>query len=462
MIDFWTQPFGAIRSLFGSRFSGLFNLNTITASTQFNSYHSDKEKLCAVLANPALLKVFALQCDLFSMGEVCVEQNEKKIEDDPFLLLLKKPNPMPGASKSQFLWDFMFWQMMGTAYCYVDSKLVDRPGNRLYWLENHKIEWPLKLERIKDKFIFSDAQQREIEKTRIVYRYDDGTTIDFPLSKMMINFDLTASVGNFYKGVSRIDALHKIVSNSEHTLDSDNINIRYSGKFLVGARNETGTTNRLGLSEEEKKDIREKIDSMNQKVWPFRTNVELKRFVENMAQLQLSEKYLHTYFLIGNMYNIPRDVLEHYQSATYENQEKARAAHVNYTLDPKGNQFMDCFQNYFGYTEQGKNIYITWDHLPFMQVFEKERAEIKKIKIESLNSLLQMGVPLEEANEFLELDFTIEEKEDVSGMREESQGQGSESGQGGTNQEGDGSQESGNDESGDGEEVEETTETEQE
>ena len=108
-----------------------------------------------------------------------------------------------------------------------------------------------------------------------------------------------------------------------------------------------------------------------------------------------------------------RDVLEAYNSATYENQEKARAAHVNYTLEPKGNQFMDSFEVHFGYRQIGKNIRISWNHLPFMQVFEKEKAETKKINVETLNSLLSMGVSIEEANQYLDTDFSLTPPEPV-------------------------------------------------
>ena len=61
-----------------------------------------------VLSNPAVLKVFALQCNLFSMGKVTVENKKTKepIEDDPFLNVLSEPNPF--GNESQFLWDFMF------------------------------------------------------------------------------------------------------------------------------------------------------------------------------------------------------------------------------------------------------------------------------------------------------------------------------------------------------------------
>jgi hypothetical protein len=89
-----------------------------------------------------------------------------------------------------------------------------------------------------------------------------------------------------------------------------------------------------------------------------------------------------------------------------------------------------------------------------MQVFEKERAETKKIKIESLNSLLQIGVPIKEANEYLELDFTIEEKEN----EQVSTVPGEEAPQSGSDEEGDEGEAGGAEQQPDSEEVTEETE----
>lgn len=408
-------PFGNLfsRALRGIKGAYKWGWEVYTGGTSFNTYGEDREKVAMILKNPAVLKVFALQADLFSMGKVCVKVDDEEVEDDPFLTLLKKPNLSPSSSESQFLWDFMFWRMMGTAYCYIDSKVVDaQGGNSMYFLDPRKIEWPQSLERDKDKLIFSQQQLNKIKKTLITYRYDDGSTFQFPLDKLLISFDLTNGVGNQYKGPSRIDALYKIISNSEYTLDAENVNIRYSGKFIVGSDNSIGTTMmRKPMGEEERDDLVNKIDDTERTLYPIRAKANIERFVSDLAALQLPQEYLAQYFLIGNMYGIPRDVLEAYNSATYENQEKARAAHVNYTLDPAGNTFMDGFEEYFGYTAQKRNIVISWAHLPFMQIFEKERLENKKIAVEVLNSLLTMGVPLDEANEYVGTEFTIEQPE---------------------------------------------------
>lgn len=438
MNDFFI-PFGNIFSLFRSKAKGLYNFGSqiVNGSTLFNQYAKDREKLEMVLSNPAVLKVFALQCNLFSMGKVKVtKESGEEIPDDPFLSLLRKPNPFT-KTESQFLWDFMFWNMLGTSYTYVDSKIVDRPMNKMYFLDPSKIEWPQELEDKKDKMIFSDAAVKDIMKTQITYRYQDGTKYDFPFDRLVISHDLTNSVGNFFKGPSRLDALYKIVSNAEYTLDADNINIRYAGKFLVGSDKAVGASIKVGMTGEEKDDIIEKIDTDKKNVFPIQSMVKIQRFVSDMAALELSQKYLHLYFVIGNMYDIPRDVLEAYLSATYENQEKARAAHVDYCLEPKGEQFMDAFEEHFGYREQKKKIDIGWEHLPFVQIFAKERVETKKATIDALTSLLAMGVDLKQANEYLGTEFEIEEPpkpaasengegQAQSGQGEDEQGVGSE------------------------------------
>ena len=399
-----------IHSLFSRWFSKTQNilqwgLSVFNTSTQFNTYNDYRKKLNVVLNSPAMLKVMSLQCDLFSLGKVCVyDSNGKKIEEDPFLNLIKRPNPFQ--SRSQFLWDFMFWNMIGTDYCYVDSQIVDKKTNKMYHLDPSKMEWPDDFQNEADKLVFGDQVLKTRGKMNITYRYKDGSTERIPLEKIVISTDLTNGIGNWYKGASRIDALYKVISNSEHALDAKNINVRYSGKFLVGSSNSLNT---VGLQETEKQDIIEKMEG-DKKVFPLKTLVEIKRFVENLGNLQLDQAYHADYFIIGSMYGIPRDVLEtNLTSSTFENQEKARMAHVSYTLQPKGNDFMDSLEQYFGYQEQKKNIVIEWEHLPFMQVFEKEKADQQKVKIESLILLLDKGVPIEEANEYLKTNFTIDE-----------------------------------------------------
>ena len=371
------------------------------AKPMFNDITTDTRIFAAVMRNPALLKVISLQCDLFSLGKIKLQDNAgEEILKDPVLDKLYKPNKFQ--SQQQFMWDFMFWNMLGTDYMYFDSKLINQ--SNLYFLDPVKITFPVSLNQYKDKIILSNTTYEKILKQQIEYRTEDGNSMSIPLSNILTITDLSNGLGNWWKGNSRLTALYKIISNSESAIDAKNINVRYSGKFMVAGKSDPSKADQLPMNEADKNDIETKMNG-RKNVHAVKSMIEIKRFVENMASLELGKAYLEDYFLIGSMYGIPRDVLEAYNSSTYENQEKARGAHISYCLQPKGDQFMNELANIFGYSEQGKKLSISWAHLPFMQVFEKERAEVQNKKILTLTNMLKINIPLEECNAFLETKF---------------------------------------------------------
>ena len=381
---------------------GFFPVSSIFGGvTQFNDFGDDVKKFNAVFSNPALLKVFCLQCDLFSLGKIKIlSASGVELPNDPALKLLLKPNPLQ--SDTQFLWDLMFNYMIGNVYCLVDSDIPSE-DNKLYFLEIHKMEWPLDFDKKKDKLVFSKASEKSLLDTPITYRYADGTSTTFPLRKIICLTDLSNGQGNFFKGQSRIPALYKILSNADCSLDSTNINIRYSGKFLVAGTQSPSDVTKLPMGKDEKDDIETKVNGRKQ-VHAIKSMIDIKRFVENMGQLKLDEAYRTAYFLIGSMYNIPRDVLEAYlQGSTFDNQEKSTAKHVSYTLQPKADDFFGALADRFKYTD--KRITVSWDHLPFMQVFEKERAQTQNTQIQTLTAMLKLGIDIKEANDFLHTNF---------------------------------------------------------
>lgn len=381
------------------------------AAPIFNKYQEEQQKLQAIFCNPALLKIFTLQCDLFSLAKVYVYNGETLKPNDVALDRFKYPNPLQ--NQSQWLWDYMFWKMLGNAHLYMSSKDVNRDNAPMYWLEPYKIDWPPELEKKKDQLILSKSKLKEINDTIITYRYDDGNTIKFTLSELKTVFDLTNGTGNFYKGNSRIDSLYKVISNSEISLDSKNINVRYTAKFLVAGQQDPNDVTSIPMSEDEKDDIEKKTngeswhDKMHgeKQVHAVKSMVDIKRFVSDLRVLELDKSFLSDFFLIGSMYNIPRDVLELYVSSTYENQEKARAGHVSYTLEPAGEQLACMLAKEWGYTGEWK-IVLSWDHLPFTQVFEQQRAQIAQTKANTAINMLRSGFSMGDINEFLDTDFS--------------------------------------------------------
>lgn len=384
-----------------------YPFHILGTAPQFNDYHESAAKLAVVFSNPAVLKVFCLQCDLFSLAKPYV-YNKKAVlqEKDPALDRINNPNPMQ--SMQDWLWSYMFWKMVGNAYLYMTSKVVDRPNAPMYWLENHKIEFPSSLDKEKDKLILSEAKLKKLMQTPIIYRYEDGTTIsDLTLGDLAFAADLTNSTGNWFKGFSRIDALRKVITNSEAALDAKNINVRYAGKFLVSGQVDVKDVTKKLMGEDEKKLIEDQIDNDKKKVHAMKSMVDLKRFVDDLKVMELGKTFLEDYYLVGSMYNIPRDVLEAYQSSTFENQEKARASHVTYTLDPAGDVLGGLLAKAWGYTERGYTICFSWDHLPFTQVFLKEKVNIQQTQVNIMMRLREAGMTIEEINSFLDTDFVM-------------------------------------------------------
>ena len=381
----------------------MYLVTNFDTSPQFNDFSSDVLKNKAVFETPALLKVFCLQCDLFSLGKIKVIQNDKEVTGDPVAELLNNPNPMQSAE--QLMWDYMFSLMKGNAYQYVHSNIAENVDNKIYFLEPHKMEWPSSFETRKDKLVFSKNSANEFKNVTIKYKFEDSTCIDIPLSKIDWITDLSNGTGNWFKGNSRIDGLKKIISNSEAALDAININTRYTGKFMVAGQADPKDTTKPPMGDEEKKDIETKMNSAK-KVFAVKSMIDIKRFVENIGALKLDESFRTAYFLIGSMYNIPKDVLEAYlQGSTFDNQEKATAKHITYTLQPKANDWLNRLERRFGYDKIGKQIIMSWDHLPFMQVFEKDRAQVRNTQIQTMTSMLKLGIDINEINDFLGTDF---------------------------------------------------------
>ena len=378
----------------------------LSVAPQFNDYSNDQAKIKAILTNPAALKVFALQCDIGSQAEIYIyDKDGIELEDDPLDEFFDNPNPFQ--TKSQWLWDFYFWTGIGTAYLYMDSNDPANTENKLYFLNPAKIEWPQSINIAKDKLIFSKQSEKVLMDTNILYRYEDGTSITIPLSKIITLTDLSNGTGNWFKGSSRIDALYKVISNSEKALDATNVNLEYSQRFLVGGTADPKDVTKQPLGNEEKQSI-EDIMRGHKRIHAVKSMIDIKRFVEDMRSLELGKAYTEAYFIIGSMFGIPKDVLEAYltNGATFENQEKAVGRHIAYTLQPKADDLFDAIARRMGLKETDRTIEASWDHLPFMQVFEKDRAATKQTNINTFNMLVKLKVPLDEINQYLDTNFS--------------------------------------------------------
>lgn len=356
-----------------------------------------------MLTNPALAKVVFFNCDVFSLGKVCRVDGET----DDFIKTLQKPNYFQ--TLRQFLWSYRFWIMFGNAYLKPSTKIINNERGQLYWLNSSCIDWnDTNIDNL-DKLMLSKYGVNDLGKITISYTYQDGTQTNIQLKDLIPFHDLSNNTGNWYKGNSRIDALHKVICNNESLLDAKNINLEFVRKFLVsGNYDPTKNLDSLATMQDvEKEDIESKLRG-NKSVLPIKSQVDIKRFVEDLAVLKLDETYVNDLLIIGDMYGIPKELIGALvEGSTYENQEKALSRHISYSEMPKAQDLIEGLATHFGVNAEDYEM--TWDYLPFMQEDESKRAEVNERNVKTLKELIGLGVNIDEAQEFLGLeDLTID------------------------------------------------------
>lgn len=349
---------------------------------------SAQEKYNAVISNPALLKVIAMDCDIFSMGKINKYSDDKIIEVDYLYNQTKKPNFFQ--SWTQFLWDYKFWlNIYGNAYLYNpnNSKILNE-NSSLQWLDPSKIDWEKSVVDKLKSFIFSKKSYNDVLKQTVKYTFDNGTTKRIALSEIIVFTDLSnAGQCNPLTGISRIDALYKVIKNSELALDAKAINLEFAQKFFVTGKADPDNVQQIPMAEGEKISIEQSVRS-SKRIHATKTQIDIKRFVENMAQLKLDEAFYNDYVMFGAMFNYPKEVLDaNLRGSTYENQEKAMVRVIEYCQRPKGQMLTDSLESQFGY----EDLRMSWKHLSFNQVVEKDRAEKIEIQLRNIEKAKELG-----------------------------------------------------------------------
>jgi len=374
-------------------------------TARYSSMASNRAKLEAVLSNPAALTVFKLQCDLFSLGRITIKGDLDRTV--PILEKLKNPNPFQG--ERQFLWDYLFNLMLGYTFLEAGSKVIT-PENNLYWLSPANVEFPEELRNMLGKHYQSQESITKLLDQSLVYTNYDSTTRKIKLKTLARFSDLSNGISNWYAGPSVLDALYKVITNSELALDAKNINLDFSGKFIVSGMVKDDDIYQQNLSDTEQKSIEDAVQGEKQ-VTAVKTPISIARYVEDMGKLELDKQYLTSYYKIGKIFGIPRDVLEANleKGSTFDNQASARAAHVEYTLSPKGEDLVDGLKTYFGLD---LDLVMTWDHLNFSQETKKDQMANVNSMANAIRTLRDSGVSQESINELLDIDIVFDEIEE--------------------------------------------------
>ena len=401
-----------------SKSEGGFFFETWNMGTNFDKH----TRLRTVLENPAALFIFMLLPDLCSMGRFKMYESDQddaaEITDHPLLDLLRRPNPLQ--TRDQFMWDYMFWRLLGSANMLSDSKVLKgggERGNRLFWLSPDSIKWPKWFTDHRHSLFLSDEAIRDLMGRTVNYT-TENQDVPFKYGMMKQFFDISNGVSGWFDPPSRVDALYKIIKNSDNILNAKNVNSLLAKKYIVSGKHDVRNVSTLPMGSKEKDSVEREVMG-SRSIHGMKSMVDIKRFVERMDGLQsLDKAYMNDAFFIGKMLNIPKDVIESFESgATYENQEKARATIISYCVQPAADDFCQGILDFYGLT--GVHLELQYAHLPFVQTFERERAETNDKNAAAFKKLVEGGADQMEASEACGFTFTKFGKPILPGNRGE-------------------------------------------
>jgi len=255
---------------------------------------------------------------------------------------------------------------------------------------------PTSIQKMMD-FIFTKATYKEITGENCRYLIGNGKMKYIPLKDITPIHDLSSNMNdNWYVGISRVDSLYRVICNSEEALDSKYSNLDMSKKWLVAGKQDPNNVNELPMSEQEKKSIEESING-GKRVHANKSMIDIKRFVENIAQLKLDDSFWADVYTIGKMYGIPRDIIEAYVSqggkgSTYENQEKSLIRHIEHSLKPKGDELCEQLKNTFANVPD--DITMSWSHLAAYNTFEVDKQNVVTLKLNNAILAKENGLKL--------------------------------------------------------------------
>jgi hypothetical protein len=375
----------------------------ITTTDSDNINGSD---IRVILENPAAVFLFSLLPDLASMGKFKLKKisTGEEIERHEILTALQSPNPMQ--TQEQFVWDYMFYRLLGTASLYIDSKASGFNNNKFYWLTPDCIYFPEWFNENKNKLFLSKASIAELNKKVLYYYQDVGLDNKLPIQYGQLKrfHDLSNSIEGWFETPSRIPAIRKILTNSENSLDSKRVTSHLAQKYMVSGHDTIDSHEDIPMNKREKKSIESAMRS-KQNVFAFKRKVDVNSFVKNAEILgHLDKSMLHDAFLIAKVLkNIPKDAIELLGDSTYENQEKGKASIISYCVQPAMNDLASGILSYFGVTDL--EITVDFSHLPFVQVFEEQMSKTNLNNARAFSFLVEAGLPQEKAAEQLGIEY---------------------------------------------------------
>jgi hypothetical protein len=327
----------------------------------------------------ALLTIRKFIADYGSLAKFHAYKNNKLVEEDYFYQIADKPNP--NQTWTELIWQYLFYASAENVYIYIQNSTI-------YLLKKENITLDKKTQDAFKQLYFSDRVKKSSIKGTFKYKNQNGSDNILDLEKLYIIDFMSGVDGDWFNGASLFNAVKPIVDNTNSAVRSKGRNLFYTEKILVSkdGRDMLADGSR---KPNEHESLTSTILDPNKPVHSSKGTIEINQIVSNLKQLGLDEAYNNDFAKLSRLFNIPSELIDLIIKGGIFNEgtEKALGLFVYYTIVPMLNKLTDLMEVVFDL----EDLRPSFSHCPFNAVFEKEKQEDIKLKLENLKLAFDMG-----------------------------------------------------------------------
>lgn len=338
---------------------------------------------CYTLENPALLMVRKFIADYGSLAKIHSFKNNKLDKEDYLYDIAERPNP--NQTWTELIWQYFFYANAENVYLYNQNNVV-------YLLKRENIELTSDQEKSYKKLYFSASTRKSALRGNFKYKNEDGSKDTLKLENLYIIDIMSGISGDWFNGSNVIHSIKGIVDNSTEAIESKGRNIFYTKKILVsGNQSEASRIANGVMGEKEQKSVTDTLLS-NKPIHSVKDNLNINQLVNNLKQLGLDDSFNADFSKLTRMFNIPSDLIDLIVKGGVfnEGKEKSLGLYVYYTLVPMLQKLTDVLEIVY----DQEDLRPSFSHCPFNKVFEKEKQEDIKLKLENLKVAQELGLDI--------------------------------------------------------------------
>ncbi len=334
---------------------------------------------------PELRAVIEKRASMMSANVPCLyDKNGDKVESHWLLDMIAHPNAIQSWSDVVFsisVQDALY----SNTFCYSPE--------RIGGLRNLFV--PLPANKVKIHLTGKKLKQMDAEDLvdQFTFKYDDDSLERIDWRDMV--YLVTDDGMNIVKPISRIETLKYPLSNIKAQYHKRNVLLENIGAIGILSAQNNDMGGAIPMTPEEKKKIQKDwYNRQKDEVIITEANVDWKPMSYPTKDLLLFEELTADKLALIDAFGLSYHIFSSDQGSTFTNVRDSIRMVYQDTIIPETQQMYDSIMKQFGLDSEGYYLKADFSHLPVLQDDMESKAITQKIKAETLEKIVGLGVEL--------------------------------------------------------------------